>query len=640
LLDQPHHDGSELFVTPGQPRLGDRIPVRIRIPAARRAAEVFLRVNRDGNPLYLPAKLDRETSFESWYVAELPVDNTRVNYRWLLTGNQRFEWLTARGCAAYDITDAGDFRITTHSPGPDWMLDTVGYQIFPDRFARSAGADTRELPSWVRPAAWDDAPASDYASINQFFGGDLDGIAEHVAYLSDLGINLVYLTPFFPSLSAHRYDATTFAGVDPLLGGDTALERLSAALHQAGIRVIGDLTTNHTGVTHEWFQTARTDPTSPERGFYYWQDELPIPLKPWLQSFSDQWGGVWPANTDEASVDYIPWLGVPSLPKLNWASAELRRRMLDGPDSVVGRYLGAPFQLDGWRIDVANMTGRYAADDFYDAVARLTRNTVDTVSSNDAMLIAEHFYDTARDMDGDGWQSIMNYSGFIRPAWTWLTRPDTDLRFLDAPTSIPRRAGTAAARAARHFASLVPWSTTARQWNMLGSHDTPRIATITGSRALTEVGAAWLFTYPGIPAFFAGDEGGATGHDGENARTTMPWNQIAAGGGSRWDGSTHAVWRSLIALRRTHKALSHGGLRWVAATDDALVYLRETATERILVALTRAACSDITLPAWLSDAPPTPLFTGHAAVAPTLTSTPTGWHLFADSPSVGIWLLN
>ncbi|MDR0435334.1 MAG: glycoside hydrolase family 13 protein [Propionibacteriaceae bacterium] len=641
LLDEPHHDGSALFVAPGQPGLGDRIPVRVRVPRGYGATEVFLRVDRDGNPLYFPARLDRETEHEQWFATELPVDNSRVHYRWLLAGSAGApQWLTARGVADHEVTDAGDFRVTTYSPGPDWMLDTVGYQIFPDRFARSDAATKRELPAWARAAAWDDDPASGYDSISQVFGGDLAGIAEHIDYLNDLGVNLVYLTPFFPSQSAHRYDATTFDQVDPLLGGDDALARLSDALHRAGIRLIGDLTTNHTGWMHEWFKTARSERSSVERGFYYWKDDLPIPLEPWMRSFSDQWGGSWPAKPSDLELDYIPWLGVPSLPKLNWNSQELKRRMLDGPDSVVGRYLEAPFAMDGWRIDVANMTGRYAADDHHDAVARLTRATVDACNDGTGMLIAEHFFDAARDLDGDGWQAVMNYSGFIRPAWTWLTRADTNLRFLDAPVPIPRRSGAAVARTARHFASLVPWSTTLRQWNMLGSHDTPRIATVTGDRAVTELGAAWLFTYPGIPAFFAGDEGGAVGSNGENARTTMPWEQIAAGGGIRWDARVHDTWRSLVTLRRNHEALSRGGLRWVVTDDDALVYLRETATERILVVLTRAAWSGLTLPKWLSAAKPEQLFAGHAASVPSLLGTETGWELRSDATAVGIWLLH
>ena len=639
LLDQPHHDGSALYVEPGRPRLGDRLPVRLRVPRDWGERTVYLRANRDGDPLRLPARLDRETAAERWYVAELPVDNPRVNYRWLIARPGGYDWLTARGVTSRDVTDAGDFRVTVFDPGPDWMLDAVGYQIFPDRFARSAAADARPTPSWARPAAWDDQPlGSGPASSHQFFGGDLDGIVDHLDYLRDLGVNLLYLTPFFPGDSVHRYDAATFDAVDPALGGDAALVRLTTAAHAAGLRVIGDITTNHTGATHEWFRRAQ-DPTAPERDFYYWRQDAPIPFPTWNRAFAAQDDGMGLGQPGDEALDYITWLGAASLPKLNWGSAELRRRLIDGPDAVLARYLGSPFHLDGWRVDVAHMTGRYAGDDHYDTVARLARATVDAASAGQALLIAEHFYDLSRDLDGDGWQSVMNYSGFIRPVWTWLTRAGSPLRFLDLPLPIPRRSGVAVVATARDFASLVPWTTTARQWNMLGSHDTPRIATVTGDAAVTEVGAAWLFTYPGIPAFFAGDEGGAQGLDGESSRSPMPWAEIARGGGPRWDGTAHDLWRDLIQLRHAEAPLRHGGLRWALIADDALGYLRETAAERLLVVLARAPWRGAVLPGWLSASPPEPLYVPRRAAPLSLTRTPEGWACSGEGPGVGIWRL-
>jgi len=635
LLDRPHHDGSALYVEPGRPRLSDRIPVRLRVPAGWPADQVLLRVSRDGDPLRLPARLERSTPDERWYVAELPVDNPRVNYRWLLVRPGGYDWVTARGVTSRDVTDAGDFRISTHDPGPDWMPDAVGYQIFPDRFAASPAARDRPAPAWAVRAAWDDEPSSGGpASAHQLFGGDLDGIAGHLDYLRELGVNLLYLTPFFPGGSVHRYDATTFDRVDPLLGGDAALGRLTAAAHRAGLRVIGDLTTNHTGVTHEWFARARSDPSAPEHGFYYWDHDSPIPLPAWSAMYAAQ--DAWPDGFS-ASPDYATWMGAASLPKLNWRSPELRRRFVEGPDSVAGRYLRPPFALDGWRIDVAHMTGRFAADDYYDTVARLTRATVDAATNGQGMLLAEHFYDTSRDLDGDGWQSTMNYPGFIRPAWTWLTRPGTDVRFLDLPVPIPRRGGADVVRTATDFASLVGWQTTLRQWNMLGSHDTPRILTITGDAAVAEVGAAWLFTYPGIPAFFAGDEGGATGTTGEHSRTTLPWDQIARGGGPRWDAATHETYRALVALRRDHEALRRGGLRWAVVTDDALAYLRETPDERLLVVLARAPWAGAELPAWISRDTPELLYGARRGSVPGLTRTPAAWCLSGAGPAAGVW---
>jgi alpha-glucosidase len=181
------------------------------------------------------------------------------------------------------------------------------------------------LPDWAIPCAWDDpvvgrGPQTPY----QVYGGDLDGIAERLDHVQSLGANTVYLTPIFPARSSHRYDAAAFDAVDALLGGDRALHRLADAVHDRGMRLPGDITTNHCGATHPWFTAAAASPGAPEREMFYF-----------------------------GQSGYESWLGVESLPKFNWASEELRRRFFAGPQSVAARWLDA---FDGWRVDVANMT--------------------------------------------------------------------------------------------------------------------------------------------------------------------------------------------------------------------------------------------------------------------------------------------
>jgi len=641
LLDRPHHDGSALYVAPGPRFLGERVPVRLRVPTGYGETSVLLRVVRDGYPLRLPARLASEDADERWYTATLPVDNPVLSYRWLVVRPGGYQWVTASGVYDRDVTDAGDFKLTIHPPAPQWAADAIGYQVFPDRFARSAAADARPLPDWALPADWGDEPLGGGPGTgHQFYGGDLAGIADHLDHLERLGANLLYLTPFFPGRSNHRYDAVTFSHVDPLLGGDEALSDLVAAAEERGIRVIGDLTTNHTGVTHEWFEAARADRSSPEAGFYYWAEHSPISLHDWSASLVEQWGRDLPNDAALEVPDYVSWLGVPSLPKLNWGSRELWGRMVSGPDSVVGRFMREPYRLAGWRIDVANMTGRYAGDDYYHAVARAARATV-AEANPDGLLIAEHFYDVSRDLPGDGWQSIMNYSAFTRPLWSWLTKPDTEYQFIDLPTPIPRRSGRDVVATMLEFDAAVPWDTSARQWNALDSHDTARITTITGDPRVTEVGAAWLFTFPGLPALFAGDEGGGLGTNGEHSRTTMPWDEIAAGGGERWDAGVFESYRGLIAARKGAAALRDGGLRWALIEDDAVGYLRETADQRILVVLARAAWGGARLPRRLlaDGRAPELLYGGRLAATPGLRVTGEGLELSGEGPAVGVWRL-
>ncbi|QHT56100.1 glycoside hydrolase family 13 protein [Cellulomonas sp. H30R-01] len=608
LLDQPHHDGSELYVPAGTPALGDVVPVRFRVPASATERALWVRTVRDAEPRMVQARLDRADAHERWYVADVPVHNPVTSYRALLDEPGGYRWLNGRGLFSRDVPDAADFRLTVHEPAPAWTSSAVVYQIFPDRFARS-GVE-RTFPDWAEPADWDDEPIGRGPSTPvQLYGGDLLGIEQRLDHLQRLGVDTVYLTPVFPSQSNHRYDARTFDHVDPLLGGDEALVSLRRALHGRGMRLVGDFTTNHTGVAHEWFEHALRDRSSEEAEFYYWDKE--------------------------SDLGYVAWLDVPSLPKLNYGSSALARRMVDGPGSVIGRWLGEPFALDGWRIDVANMTGRYASDDFTHQVARTVRATM-TELNPDAVLVSEHFHDAAGDLTGEGWQVNMNYSAFTKPLWTWLVDPATTLDFLGVPTTIPRRGGVSVVETMREFDATVPWKVTARQWNMLGSHDTPRLRTVVGDPALVEVAAGLLFTYPGTPALFAGDEGGATGTNGEHARVPMPWDQIEAGGGDRWDARTFATYRSLIALRRSSRALREGGLRWAVVSDDALAYLRETADERVLVVAARAPWSGVDLPRHLVPPGSTvERLYGDGA----LDVRPDALHVGGDGPGVSVWRL-
>ena len=599
LLAVAHHDGSGLFVEPGERALGDVVQVRVRVPSSHAVRGVHLRTVRDGEPRLVPARLERSDDDERWFVAELTLHNPTTPYRFLLDEPGGYRWLTGTGLHAREVTDASDFRITVHPSAPDWARHSVVYQVFPDRFARSR--PLVDVPSWAEPAEWNDEPAAVGRSTSrQLYGGDLAGIEEHLDHLERLGADVLYLTPFFPSRSCHRYDATTFDHVDPLLGGDEALASLSRAVHSRGMRIMGDLTTNHTGVGHEWFDRARTDPSSEEASFYHWTDAEP---------------------------GYASWLDHPSLPTLDHTEPALAARLVDGPGSVVDRWLREPYCLDGWRIDVANMTGRYGAVDVTASVARTIRATL-TRTNPDALLISEHFHDATADLRGDGWHGNMNYAGFARPVWGWLTPEGSEARAPGLPVPAARREAAAMVAAMREVMAAVPWSVTAHQWNLLGSHDTPRIRTIVGPD-MVEVAVGLLMTYPGTPMVFSGDEIGATGTTGEHSRVTMPWDEPG-----RWDAAAFETYRSLIAVRRASRALRDGGLRWAVVDPDAVVYLRETPDERVLVAVARGPWQGTVLPAALAPSGSVDRLHG-----PDLLLDHTGLHVPGAGPSVGIWRL-
>jgi alpha-glucosidase len=570
LYDEPHHDGSSLYLPNPPQALGDSFDVLLRAPYAAGVTRVSVRQVHDGEPFGVPAQIVLEEGGAQWWQATLTQWNPVINYRFLTdSGPYNYRWITAAGPVDHDPSDAGDFRSAVGDPGgPRWLDDAVVYQVFPDRFARSGRVDEELLRAaaqdWATLTPWNEEPAGfGPQRARQLYGGDLYGVAERLDHLSELGVNVLYLTPVFPAPSNHRYNATSFAHVDPILGGDEALAALVDQAHQRGMKVLGDFTTNHTGSRHEWFAAAQADLTSEEAGYYFFGD---------------------------SPDDYEGWFGVPSLPKVDHRSAALRRRMITDPDSPVRRFLREPFELDGWRVDVANMTARHREHDDNHDVARDFRKAT-LADRPDAYVVGEHFHDFRDDLPGDGWHGVMNYAGFAKPLLTWLNDEWPAEHWLGLPwPHWPRLPGPSVVATMRDFLS-VPWPLLQSSLTLIGSHDTARIRTITGDPDLVEVAVGALMTYPGTPMIWAGDEVGLEGVNGEHGRGAFPWEEPDS-----WAHDTLHAYRALAQLRRTEPALQVGGLRWLFVDDDRIVFLRETVSQGVLVCLARAPGSPITLP--------------------------------------------
>jgi alpha-glucosidase len=543
-LAEPYHDGSDATVLERPSAVGETAVVQLRVPHASSADTVALRYVHDGEPRFAVAEVDGETDGETLWRAELPAVHPATRYRWLLAGGEiGWAWVNGNGVVTHDIPDDDDFVLVPGEGGPAWHLESVVYEIFPDRFA-SSGLDAA-APAWAQRRDWDELPVQKMGLESQYelFGGDLRGVEQHLDYIESLGVNVLYFTPIFPAGSVHRYDASSFERVDPLLGGDEALASLLRAAHARGLRVVGDLTTNHVGIGHEWFAQ------HPE---YFYVD----------------------------GDEYASWLGVPTLPTLNWSSARLREEMT----RVVRKWLD--FGLDGWRIDVANMTGRHGDVDLAHEAARLTREAI-----GEGLLIAEHGHDFRSDLDGAGWHGAMNYSGFLRPVWWWLR----DAGFARDPFRwdfpAPLFDGGQTVSSMRAFRAGVPWQSTLHSWTLLDSHDSPRFRTVAGTHDRQLVGVGLQMTTPGVPMVFAGDELGLEGRWGEDARRTMPWDRR-----DEWDETLLAEYRTLIALRRSLPALRSGGIRYVHVAPDAIAYLREARDETLLCLAARASHEPIRVP--------------------------------------------
>ena len=230
--------------------------------------------------------------------------------------------------------DADDFVHAPGAGGPDWHLGSVVYEIFPDRFA-TTGLGV-EPPGWAVPREWGALPEGrSKDTAREYFGGDLRGHRGSTSTTSSaLGANVIYLTPFFPAGSRTGTTRRRFERVDPLLGGDEALASLTAAAHARGMRVIGDITPNHTGDTPRVVRRARR----------------PTRTHPSASSTT---------STSRFRTAMSAWWGITVLPKLE----PLARSSRAGCRRSSQKWIARAVRLDGWRMDVANMAGRYRGVD-------------------------------------------------------------------------------------------------------------------------------------------------------------------------------------------------------------------------------------------------------------------------------------
>ena len=549
------HDASPLCVeTPAPLAPGDSVVVRLRTRGEVDAVSV--RYSHDGDPRFGVATAGEPgPGGWRWWDVRIPARNIRVNYRFLVAADGLGWSVNSTGCHDVEVPDADDFRLSLPPDPPRWVHEGTTYEIFPDRFARGSRPQTGELPEWAHPAAWDEPVALGTPhAMRQWYGGTLWGVVDHLDELSLLGVTTIYLTPFFPAQSNHRYDATSFTHVDPLLGGDAALAHLTSEAARRGIHVIGDLTLHHTGSAHDWFTAAVADPASAERDFYHFAPDR---------------------------LSYAGFFDLPGMPKLNHRDPELRRRLYSGPDSVVAHFV-RDLGLSGWRIDVAQSAGVHGAVDDSDLVAELTRRTLDDLAAQAGVpayyLVAELQHDARSKLAGGGWQATMNYAGFTRPVWSWLTDGRADHHW-GAPIDMGRYGAAQMVTAIEAFSGAIPWSARQASLNVVDSHDTPRLRSVAG-RAAQHLAAVLQFTLPGTPMVYAGDEVGLEGLNLEDSRRPYPPERAQ-------DADTLDHYRTLARVRADLAALRDGGVRWLHAGEDLVVLLRELPGSAVLIALDR-----------------------------------------------------
>lgn len=552
-----HHDGSAQFVQPQRHALGSTATLRVRTPHDAPKMQMFVRVCPDGEQILFPMHRAEHDDVAQWWQGEITVSMPRTGYRfWLLTDEGGW-WLTGAGMQRSTPTDMTDFKLLADYAAPEWVRSSVFYQIFPDRFADgdpSNNVQTSEYALSKKPVIqrnWGERPRPHSASGGaEFFGGDLQGIVQKLDYVQNLGINALYLNPIFTAPSNHKYDTADYFNVDPHFGGNTALAELRTALDQRSMYLMLDIVLNHCGATHSWFTAAQHDIHAPTSDYFTW-------LK----------------HPDE----YESWLGHRSLPKLNYASSALRRAIYESDHSVVRHWLRAPYRIDGWRIDVANMMARQGANQLGHKIGRALRRAVKHESAS-AYVLGEHFYDGSNHLQGDELDASMNYRGFTFPVLQWLAGFDMASVWGQAWADRSLLPTHALAEQLLAFLSVIPWQIALNQFSLLDSHDTPRLLTIVGGDVrLHELAVTLQMTFPGVPCVYYGDEVGLQGAGDPDNRRCMPWDE------AEWNHDLHAFYRRMIHLRRESSALSEGGFQLLLAEGDTLAFTRSSQHETLLI---------------------------------------------------------
>lgn len=409
---------------------------------------------------------------------------------------------------------------------PTWLADAVFYQVFPERFANG---DPSLDPAGVQP--WDAEPSRD-----NFFGGDLAGLTEHLDHLVDLGVNALYLTPVFAAGTNHRYDAHDYFTIDPLLGDIGAFRTFLAEAHAKGLRVVLDAVLNHCGDGHWAFRDVMDRGAGSPYINWFYVEELPVRQDP--------------------APNYRTCSGCVYLPKWNAHNPEVRDHHL----RVARHWLEEG--IDGWRLDVPYFINM----PFW----RQFRRAVKDVAP-EAYIVAEEWRSPTQWLAGDTADGTMNYT--LRDLVLGFTADGT----LDA---------TALADGFAALARQVPPHARIAMLNPLGSHDTERLLSRHRDDAqAARLALALMITSQGAPMLYYGDEIGMTGDNDPGCRGPMPWNP------EQWDHETLAWVRGLLAVRAAHDALRSGDDAFVYATGDLVVRVRGEGAGSVVVAVNRGVAA-------------------------------------------------
>ncbi len=602
-------DMTEDYVCPPEPSAYGEVVIHFR-SKKNNVDRVFLVCKGEK---HLMLKSESDENFD-YYSHTIQLENEKLIYYFEVISGKISCYYDTRGVCK-DLNEYYHFQLIPGFKTPDWAKGAVFYQIYVDRFYN--GDPTNDVltneyqyigDKTVKVDDWDKYPAA--MGVREFYGGDLQGVLDKMDYLQDLGVDVIYFNPLFVSPSNHKYDIQDYDYIDPHFGkivhdeGELlrpdqkenryatryidrisnkdnleASNRLFAEVvkeaHRRGMKVILDGVFNHCGSFNKWMDRERIYENVPgyEKGAYI------TPESPYHNFFQFLDENKWPYNGS-----YDGWWGHDTLPKLNFENS---RHLFDYILYIGRKWVSEPYNADGWRLDVAADLGH--SPEFNHNFWKEFRRTVKMANPN-AIILAEHYGSPKDWLQGDEWDTVMNYDAFMEPVTWFLTgmQKHSDDYREDKLGNAENFWG-----AMKHHGASFTTPSLQTAMNELSNHDHSRFLTRTnhkvgrtntlGPQAANEgVNKAVLreavviqMTWPGAPTIYYGDEAGVCGFTDPDNRRTYPWGHE--------DQDLIAFHKAIIKIHKSHKEFLTGSLKYMEEDYNIIGYGRFNKIEQSVI---------------------------------------------------------
>lgn len=591
-------------------------------PSKNSSVTIYFRTERDNvDSVYLVTDSEKfemtkykiEGIFD-FYQVELFVEEEIVKY-YFEVNIGRIKCYFSKIGVTIDIQEHYSFSIIPDYRIPNWARGAVIYQIFTDRFYNGDKGNDVENREYIyiqdgvtKVDDWNKYP--DMMGVREFYGGDLQGVIDKLDYLKDLGIEVIYFNPLFVSPSNHKYDIQDYDFIDPHVGkivndgGEClwpndnnnqhatkyikrvtdkenleASNRLFAELvekaHENGMKVILDGVFNHCGSFNKWMDRERIyeNEADYEKGAFISADS---PYRSFFRFYSEH---SWPYNQD-----YDGWWGHSTLPKLNYEESP---KLLEYILKIAKKWVSKPYNVDGWRLDVAADLGHSNSynHQFWKAFRKAVKE-----SNPDAIILAEHYGDPKDWLQGDEWDTVMNYDAFMEPITWFLT--GLEKHSDEYREDLKGNAGCFFGAMRHHMASFNGGSLQIAM-NELSNHDHSRFLTRTNGlvgrlgkyepqdanegidKGIFREAIMIQMTWPGAPTIYYGDEAGVCGFTDPDNRRTYPWGNE--------DHELIEFHKAAILLHKQHRVLKYGSIKFLLGEKNVIGYGRFDTNEQMIV---------------------------------------------------------